>query len=65
VSRALPEDLPRYRLVTGPDDATFCGRVSDALDLGYQLAGAPALSFDGERVVAAQALLWPTTRRCP
>lgn len=46
-------------MLTGPDDATFCARVSEALDLGYQLAGAPALSFDGERAVAAQAVLWP------
>lgn len=59
VSMAPPDGLPRYRLLTGPDDATFCARVSEALDLGYQLAGAPVLSFDGERVVAAQAVLWP------
>ena len=58
MSQTPPDGLPRYRMLTGPDDATFCARVSEALDLGYQLAGAPALSFDGERAVAAQAVLW-------
>lgn len=48
-----------YRLLTGPDDATFCTRVSDALAEGYQLYGSPSVTFDGERVVAAQAVLWP------
>jgi hypothetical protein len=49
--------LPRYRLLTGPDDAEFCHRVSDALDQGYELYGPPALAFDGERVIAAQAVV--------
>ena len=48
-----------YRLLTGPDDATFCKRVSDALDEGYQLYGSPALTYDGEKVVAAQAVILP------
>lgn len=49
-------DLPRYRVLTGPDDAAFCWRVSEALDLGYELHGSPSLTFDGERVIVAQAL---------
>ena len=53
----------RYRLLTGPDDATFCTRVSDALAEGYQLYGSPSVTFDGERVVAAQAVLWPAAGR--
>jgi hypothetical protein len=53
-----PDDLPRYRLLTGPDDAKFCHRVSEALDLGYRLHGSPAATFDGARVIVAQALLW-------
>jgi hypothetical protein len=56
---APPQDLPRYRLLTGKDDAEFCHRVSEALDLGYQLYGSPAATFNGEHVVVAQALLWP------
>jgi hypothetical protein len=48
-----------YRLITGPDDAEFCARISALLDQGYQLHGSPALTFDGQRVVAAQALVLP------
>ncbi|MFJ8074446.1 DUF1737 domain-containing protein [Streptomyces sp. NPDC096176] len=54
-----PDGLPAYRVLTGPDDAAFCQRVTDVLALGYQLHGGPALTFDGERVVVAQAVLWP------
>jgi hypothetical protein len=54
-----PQGLPRYRVLTGPDDAAFCHRVSEAIDLGYRLHGGPAVTFDGERVIVAQALLWP------
>jgi hypothetical protein len=50
-------EMPRYRLLTGPDDAEFCERVSDALDQGYELYGSPALTFDGRRVIAAQAVV--------
>jgi hypothetical protein len=53
-----PDDLPTYRVLTGPDDAEFCHRVSDALALGYRLFGGPAVTHDGERVIVAQALLW-------
>jgi hypothetical protein len=54
-----PNGLPAYRLLTGPDDASFCQRVSEALELGYVLYGSPAATFNGERVIVAQAVLWP------
>jgi hypothetical protein len=54
-----PDGLPRYRLLTGPDDDAFCRRVSDALALGYTLHGAPVATFDGKQVIVGQALLWP------
>lgn len=54
-----PDELPVYRVLTGPDDAAFCRRVSEALALGYELHGGPAVTFDGERVIVAQAVLWP------
>ncbi|WP_188793928.1 DUF1737 domain-containing protein [Dyella nitratireducens] len=54
-----PDGLPRYRLLTGKDDATFCHRVSEALNLGYALHGSPAATFNGEHVVVAQAIVWP------
>ncbi|MEV0400450.1 DUF1737 domain-containing protein [Actinoallomurus sp. NPDC050550] len=51
------QPLP-YRLLTGPDDAEFCKRVSEALAQGYELHGSPAVTFDGQRVIAAQALVF-------
>jgi len=57
--KAPPDDLPVYRLLTGPDDATFCRRVSEALALGYVLYGSPSATFNGENVIVAQALVWP------
>jgi hypothetical protein len=56
-----PDGLPRYRVLTGPDDDTFCRRVSVALNLGFRLHGSPAVTFDGERVIVAQALVWPSS----
>jgi hypothetical protein len=61
--RQPPNDLPTYRALTGPDDAAFCQRVSEALALGYELYGSPAATFDGQRIVLAQAVIWPATRR--
>ncbi|CUA86584.1 Uncharacterized protein Ga0061063_2724 [Gulbenkiania indica] len=46
-----------YRLLTGPDDSSFCHRVTEALNRGWQLHGAPTLTFDGERVIAGQAIV--------
>lgn len=54
-----PDGLPRYRMLTGPDDEGFCRRVSAALDLGYELYGSPAMTFDGAHVIVGQALHWP------
>jgi hypothetical protein len=47
----------RYRLLTGTDDRAFCEKVSAALEDGYRLHGGPAVTFDGERVVTAQAVV--------
>lgn len=52
-----PQGLPRYRLLTGPDDRAFCERVSEALDLGFQLYGPPAITH-GASPIAAQAVIW-------
>jgi hypothetical protein len=32
---------------------------SQAIALGYRLHGGPAVTFNGEQVIVAQALLWP------
>jgi hypothetical protein len=55
-----PDGLPAYRVLTGPDDATFCRRVSEAVALGFKLYGYPAATFDGKSVILAQALVWPS-----
>ena len=57
------DGLPTYRVLTGPDDAAFCHRISEALALGYKLYGSPALTYNGEQVIVAQALLWPSAER--
>lgn len=53
----MSETRLRYRVLTGPDDVTFCERVSAALDEGYRLHGGPALTTRGDQVVVAQALV--------
>lgn len=60
--RTPPGKLPVYRVLTGPDDATFCRRVSEAVKLGYLIHGAPSVTFNGTNVIVAQALIWPTIK---
>jgi hypothetical protein len=47
----------RYKVLTGIDDSAFCARVSEALDNGYELHGAPAATFNGKNVILAQAIV--------
>jgi len=58
-----PDGLPTYRVLTGPDDAAFCHRVSEAVALGYKLYGSPTVTCNGEHVIVAQALIWPTVQQ--
>jgi hypothetical protein len=48
-----------YRYLTGPDDAAFCHRVSEALSKGWSLYGNPTLTFDEKlgRVICGQAIV--------
>jgi hypothetical protein len=48
-----------YRLITGPDDRSFCERISTALAEGYILHGSPSVTFNGTSVIAAQAVVLP------
>ncbi|MFC1228432.1 MULTISPECIES: DUF1737 domain-containing protein [Streptomyces] len=57
--RTPPDGLPAYRVLTGPDDVAFCHRVSEALAMGYRLHEGPSVTFDGDRVIVAQAVVWP------
>ncbi len=47
-----------YRCLTGPDDASFCHKVSEALSKGWLLYGSPTLTFDPVqgRVICGQAV---------
>jgi hypothetical protein len=53
------EEKLSYRLITGPDDRTFCERISAALAEGYVLHGSPAATFNGTSVIVAQAVILP------
>ncbi len=48
-----------YRYLTGPDDAAFCERVTEALNKGWSLYGDPTLAFDSERkrLICGQAIV--------
>lgn len=56
----MDETRLRYRLLTGTDDRSFCEKVSSALEDGYRLHGSPSVTYDGTRVVAAQAVVLDT-----
>lgn len=47
-----------YRYLTGKDDSAFCHRVTAMLNKGWELYGAPTLTFDAERgmVICGQAV---------
>ena len=47
-----------YRYLTGPDDAAFCHRVTEALNRGWLLYGPPTLAYDAQqkRVICGQAI---------
>ena len=62
-SKSPPDGLPIYRILTGPDDAAFCRRVSEALEMGYLLYGSPAATFNGQHVIVAQAVIWPSHKK--
>ena len=48
-----------YRILTGPDDAAFCHRITEALNRGWQLYGSPSLAYDPEKqsVICSQAII--------
>ena len=48
-----------YRFLTGPDDADFCQKVSDALAEGYVLYGDPAMASCNSEIVCGQAVILP------
>jgi len=55
----MSESLQPYSLLTGPDDHQFCERVCKALADGYVLYGSPSMTYDGEQILVAQAVILP------
>jgi hypothetical protein len=47
----------QYKLITGPDDSTFCARITEFLNNGWKLHGSPSVTFNGQTVIAAQAVV--------
>jgi len=56
---AARDILKLYRFLTEPDDASFCHRVTAALNRGWLLHGAPSLAYDArnERMNCGQAIV--------
>ena len=48
-----------YRFLTGPDDASFCQKVCDALSEGYVLYGDPVMASCNGELVCGQAVILP------
>jgi hypothetical protein len=46
-----------YRYFTGKDDVHFCARVTQALNEGYELYGAPTMTFNGTDVIVGQVVI--------
>ncbi len=48
-----------YRLLTGPDDSSFCHKVSKALHDGWELHGNPCYAYnaDAGQMQCAQAVI--------
>ncbi len=48
-----------YSYLTGPDDASFCHRVTERLSRGWQLYGSPSLAYDPEskRIICGQVVV--------
>lgn len=65
MNQKMNDDLPVYRLLTEPDGASFCRRVIEVLNEGYQRYGSPSVTYDPEKktVIASQAVIRITDSR--
>jgi hypothetical protein len=62
LARPMKTDMTkkkRYRFLSGPDDASFCQRVSDALAEGYVLYGDPVMVVCDNERICGQAVVLP------
>lgn len=52
----MKKHMKLYRYLTGTDDAAFCARVTQALNKGWTLHGAPTMAFNGAQIIVGQVL---------
>lgn len=47
-----------YRFLTGPDDSSFCHKITEALNKGWKLHGSPQISYHAKtgEMVCGQAV---------
>ncbi len=45
----MSEPLTLYRIITAPDDPSFCHKVTEALAKGWVLYGSPSMVYDATR----------------
>ncbi len=46
-----------YRFLSGPDDVSFCHKVTAALNKGWHLYGSPTYASDGKTMRCGQAVV--------
>ena len=51
-----------YRFLTGPDDAGFCQKVSDAFVGGYVVYGDPVMESCNGEIVCGRVIILPGVR---
>lgn len=47
-----------YRFLSGPDDSSFCHKVTAALNKGWHLFGSPTYAYDKQTKSCAAARPW-------
>ena len=53
----MENEMKVYRMLTGADDATFCRRVTEALQQGWELYGSPTMTHTADGVRIGQAVI--------
>ncbi|MFM5903574.1 MAG: DUF1737 domain-containing protein [Microbacteriaceae bacterium] len=64
--KAVISTEKRFKMLTGIDDSSFCQKVSDHLDAGYELYGSPTMTSKGAQIFVGQAVVLkkkPTSKK--
>jgi hypothetical protein len=57
IAKAVISTEKRYKFLSGIDDSSFCQKVSDHLDAGYELHGSPTMTTKGSQIYVGQAVV--------